>query len=223
MAVPSFPGMNPYLESPHRWLEVHAKLISEIANTLNQKISPSYHAHIAKRACKITLPTRCKITEVYIEIKAPAADTVITVIEVLSSTSKRLAEGRKEYLSIREQLLKSNAHLVEIDLLRQGESMPAKNTEFSDYQILVSRAEHRPEIKQYAFDLPQPIPQVLIPLNNSGDVEKEQIAEPLLDIKVLLDKVCADTGIEESINYDVQPQPPMSPAYFEWVRSLPKT
>ena len=222
MAVPSFPGMNPYLESPHRWLEVHPKLISEIADALNHKISPSYHAHIVERVCKITLPTRCKITEVYVEIKSPSADKVITVIEVLSPTSKRLAEGRKEYLSIREELIRSNIHLVEIDLLRQGESMPAENTEFSDYQILVSRADHRPDIKQYAFNLSQPIPQLLVPLSNKGETNQEPIAEPMLDIKTLLDKVCADTDVEKGINYDVQPQPPMSPAYFEWVRSLPK-
>lgn len=215
MAVPPFPGMNPYLESPHHWLEVHPELISEIADTLTLKLAPTYRADIAKRACKIMLPTRCEITESYVEIKEISEEKIVTVIEVLSSTSKRLAEGRKEYLSIREDLLKSDVHLVEVDLLRRGESMPAENAQFADYQILVSRAEQRPNVKQYAFHLPEPIPKVLVPL-----LSKDHDSEPILDIKELLDKVCEATGVDKNINYDVQPQPPMSSEYFDWVRSL---
>nr|WP_199313395.1 DUF4058 family protein [Leptolyngbya sp. FACHB-671] len=33
--TPSFPGMNPYLENPSLWSEVHSWLIVELAPSLN--------------------------------------------------------------------------------------------------------------------------------------------------------------------------------------------
>jgi hypothetical protein len=33
--APSFPGMNPYLENPSLWSEVHSWLIVELARALN--------------------------------------------------------------------------------------------------------------------------------------------------------------------------------------------
>lgn len=47
--------------------------------------------------------------------------------EVLSLKNKRTGEGREQYLSKRSKLLSSNAHLVEIDLLRGGEPMPMRS------------------------------------------------------------------------------------------------
>jgi hypothetical protein len=37
-----FPGMNPYLEDPQRWPEVHHLLMSLLAETLNPKKLPQY-------------------------------------------------------------------------------------------------------------------------------------------------------------------------------------
>ncbi len=44
-----FPGMNPYLESPSLWPEVHHWLIIELARALNQSITPMYRAAVEKR------------------------------------------------------------------------------------------------------------------------------------------------------------------------------
>jgi Protein of unknown function (DUF4058) len=44
-----FPGMNPYLEAPSLWPEVHHWLIIELARTLNQSITPTYRAAVEKR------------------------------------------------------------------------------------------------------------------------------------------------------------------------------
>ncbi|MEM8504918.1 MAG: DUF4058 family protein [Cyanobacteria bacterium P01_D01_bin.1] len=45
----SFPGMDPYLESPEFWPEVHSRLIVAIADTLAPSLHPKYYAAIEKR------------------------------------------------------------------------------------------------------------------------------------------------------------------------------
>jgi len=44
-----FPGMNPYLENPKMWQQVHKRLIVEIANAMNPKIRPKYRIEIEER------------------------------------------------------------------------------------------------------------------------------------------------------------------------------
>jgi hypothetical protein len=48
MASP-FPGMDPYLESPHIWPDVHHRLISEIQSVLNPSLRPNYVARVEMR------------------------------------------------------------------------------------------------------------------------------------------------------------------------------
>ena len=44
-----FPGMDPYLESPVIWPDVHHELISEIRAALNPNLRPSYVARVELR------------------------------------------------------------------------------------------------------------------------------------------------------------------------------
>lgn len=46
---PQFPGMNPYLENPELWSEVHFGLIAVMARSLNAVITPRYRAAVEKR------------------------------------------------------------------------------------------------------------------------------------------------------------------------------
>src|SRR5271154_990327 len=44
-----FPGMDPYLESPDLWPDVHHRIISEIQSTLNPRLRPAYVARVELR------------------------------------------------------------------------------------------------------------------------------------------------------------------------------
>lgn len=44
-----FPGMDPYLESPTLWPDVHHGLISEMQATLNRRLRPQYHVRVEER------------------------------------------------------------------------------------------------------------------------------------------------------------------------------
>ena len=49
-----------------------------------------------------------------------SGQSVVAVLEVLSPTNKYAGPGRSSYLAKQAEVLKSPAHLIEIDLLRQG-------------------------------------------------------------------------------------------------------
>ena len=44
-----FPGMDPYLEEPDLWPDVHARLIAEVQEELNSHIRPKYVARVEQR------------------------------------------------------------------------------------------------------------------------------------------------------------------------------
>src|SRR5438094_8071451 len=44
-----FPGMDPYLETPHLWPDVHHELISQIRAALNPVLRPHYVARVELR------------------------------------------------------------------------------------------------------------------------------------------------------------------------------
>ncbi len=49
-----FPGMDPYLEHPELWPEVHNRLIVAIADTLAPQLRPKYRVAIEKRVYHIS-------------------------------------------------------------------------------------------------------------------------------------------------------------------------
>src|SRR5262245_22334443 len=44
-----FPGMDPYLEAPHIWPDLHDALAGEIRNELNQTLPSPYYARLEMR------------------------------------------------------------------------------------------------------------------------------------------------------------------------------
>ena len=68
-----------------------------------------------------------EVSESYIDIRHLAdPKRVVTAIEVISHTNKAPgADGRDSYLKKQREVLNSNVHLVEIDLLRKGRRIAA--------------------------------------------------------------------------------------------------
>src|SRR5204863_9375446 len=66
-----------------------------------------------------------RVTEGYIAIRERGGGKVITVIEFLSPANKSGGAGQQKYLEKQEQVLHSDASLVEIDLVRTGQRVIA--------------------------------------------------------------------------------------------------
>ncbi len=239
--------MNPYLENPELWSEVHFGLIAVLARSLNSIITPKYRAAVEKRVYSdsllvgipdvsvlqrgtesakqnlatatlseplvVTVPMTEETQERYLEIREVGTGTVITVVEVLSPKNKRSGEGKIKYDTKRQNVLNSNANLVEIDLLRTGEPKPIAGGVPSDYRVLVSRATRRPEAELYPFNLRDTIPRFPLPLQPGDE-------EPVVDLHTVLDQVYQEAALDLAIAYDQQPVPPVSDDDLAWIRML---
>src|SRR5438094_5877760 len=80
----------------------------------------------------------------YIEIRDRRDRQLVTVLELLSPSNKKIGPDREQYVAKRRQLLSGTVHFVEIDLLRGGPRMPLEDLPGCDYYALVSRVEERP-------------------------------------------------------------------------------
>jgi hypothetical protein len=205
MASP-FPGMDPYLEHPSRWSEVHSRLISAIANNLENQLSDAYFISFEK----VTLPTSMEVRESYLEVRDIETGDVITAIELLSPVNKRSGEGRRTYEFKRQAILGSQTHFIEIDLLRSGLPMAMGETPGpTDYRLLVSRANDRPLAQLYGFNVEQPIPTIPVPLK-IGEQDLD------LNLKACLDEIYAQARYARRIDYQTAPVPPLRDISQAW-------
>ncbi|MBI4612707.1 MAG: DUF4058 family protein, partial [Planctomycetes bacterium] len=139
-----------------------------------------------------TEPVRVRIEEFefrepWLEIRDRRGTTVVTVVELLSPSNKaRGSNGRREYLRKQREVLESNVHLVEIDLLRAGKwalAIPeaaARDVCDFDYLVSVSRATDREEFELYPVRLEARLPRIKIPLAGK-DPDVVADLQPLID------------------------------------------
>ena len=222
-----FPGMDPYLEDPARWRDLHQRLMTHACERLQRLLRPNYAVQLEERVyvassdrhvmpdVTIIRPplrepratyTATTVAEPYVlilpddpvrepfmQIIVPHTGEVVTVIEVLSPTNKQDQRGYAHYQQKRNEVLNSTAHLVEIDLLGEGERVtpPIKNRKTGqpmDYRYVVSvnRAPQRVRYEMYPFGLSDRLPNFRIPL-------KPEHKDVTLDLQAVFDQ-CYENG-----------------------------
>jgi len=135
-------------------------------------------------------------------------------VEVLSPVNKRMRKGRDAYLTKREQILGSSTNFVEIDLLRSGKQMPIVNKGIkSQYRILVSRGQQRPQAYLYAFNLQNEIPSFPLPL-------RAEDPEPVISLRNLLTGIYDLGSYDLKIDYSQKPVPRLSEKDAVWANAL---
>jgi len=146
---------------------------------------------------------------------------IVTVIEVVSPTNKYAGSGRKSYLLKQEEVLGSDAHLVEIDLLRTGhpvlaipERIARRRAGDYDYLTCVNRAkEDREDYELYPARLRNKLPRILIPL--AGDD-----ADVRLEIQGVLNQAYDAGSYRDRIDYRKPCTPPLTPEDQAWADEL---
>lgn len=241
---PPFPGMDPYLEAPGLWPDVHNALALALRSQIQRQISPRYAAILAPYTAFETidsatvramipasgaverepqppqpqgvaiapapltgiatmeLPTRY----VRIEIRTLGDEALVTAIAILSPANKRPGlDGADAYERKRRELLRSDAHLLEIDLLRAGRR-PSLETPLppSPYFVFLSRAEQRPRVEIWPLSLRDPIPLLPAPL-------RQPDPDVPLDLGRALHEAYRDARYDLRIDYRQDPPPPPLP------------
>jgi Protein of unknown function (DUF4058) len=203
-----FPGMNPYLEHPELWHQVHNRLIVGIADAIADQVAPKYFVSIEQRIYQIIHT----IKERYLEVREVATKELITVIEVLSPINKR-SEGRSLYETKRIKILTSMTNLVEIDLLRSGKPMMVQGASPSQYRILVSRSSDLPNADLFAFDLQEEIPDFPVPLRG-------EMPEPIVRLQSILNETYRRGRLDLLVNYSIDPVPGLKEHDRLWMQEI---
>jgi len=250
---PPFPGMDPYLEEPSMWPDVHAGFIAAMREQLQERIAPGYRAIITPyvvfesleiapvRAVvpdvglferdpppsagsaavarsgtpPLTLPAAMEVPTEYarIEIRTVRDHVLVTAIELLSPANKRPgADGADAYEKKRQEMFRSTAHLLEIDLLRNGRRPQiARPLPDAPYFVLLSRVQHPPYIDIWPLRLDESIPQIAVPLRYPD-------ADTSLDLGAAIHTAYRRARYDLEIDYRADPPPPaLSPEDAAWL------
>jgi len=154
-----------------------------------------------------------------VEIREAATGLLVTAIEILSPVNKRPShEAFEDYRRKRRDLLRSSAHLMEIDLLRAGHRPPLITPlPEAPYFVFLHRDDRRPKVEIWPLRFQNPIPVLPVPL-----------LAPDPDVPLHLGR--AIQTIYDAAAYDMRldyreppPRPDLAPQDAEWVTARLKS
>jgi hypothetical protein len=164
---------------------------------------------IAQAPVRIATAMPLAVPHVTVEVRDTADRQLVTAIEVLSPTNKR-GDGYREYVAKRGRLLLSTAHLIEVDLLREGLRMPMQRPlPPAHYYVFLSRAENRPVTDVWPISMSDRLPSVPVPLL-PGD------SDVPLDLQLALATIYDLLGYDLAVDYSLPPEIPLSTAEAVW-------
>jgi hypothetical protein len=141
---------------------------------------------------------------------------LVTAIEILSPANKRRGhEAHAGYLRKRRELLRSDVHLLEIDLLRGGERPPLeKPVPPAPYYLTLSRADLRPVVQVWPIQLGDELPEAPVPLRAPDRDAAIRLGE-------IVRAVYERGAYAAQIDYRRPPPPPeLTPAEATWLEGL---
>jgi hypothetical protein len=158
--------------------------------------------------------------EPFIEILTAGPEaTVVTVIELLSPKNKyRSGQGWQEYRKKQREMLHSNAHFIEMDLLRGGNHTVAVDEETIadkdfDYLICLHRAGTGNRFELWPVRLARRLPRIRIPLT-------PEHPDLIFDLQVPFERTYDGGRFAWRIEYGIEPTPRLSPSDKQWADAL---
>ena len=154
--------------------------------------------------------------EYALEIRETETGTLVTAIEILSPINKRPgAEAFTTYLRKRREVLRTAAHLLEIDLLRGGRRPPLlDDLPEAPYFIFLSRANNRGQLEIWPLHLREPLPIVPVPLQDSDPDVPLDVGKAL---QAIYDRAAYDLRLDYT---QPPPDPALSADDTQWVITL---
>jgi hypothetical protein len=169
----------------------------------------------------VVVPEPIKLRRV--EVRGTENGELVTAIEILSPYNKRHGKGLDDYRAKRQEILFSDVHLVEIDLLRGGERPGSEVNDpplDTDYLLIVNRfhGSGAPRVSEmWPLALNERLPVLPIPLLRPDP-------DAPLDLNITLAAIYQRSGYDWRIDYGAPvPPPELRPAMAEWLKqNLPQ-
>ncbi len=178
-------------------------------------LAPSAVAVIDPPLAQSQIPLEVEVRLVNVEVRQTGTNKLVTAIEILSPVNKRSGPQREKYLRKRQELFRSDVHVMEIDLLRGGKRSPLEvSPPASPYYVTLGRANNRPQIDVWPIQLTDRLPRLPIPLMRPDP-------DVVLDLGVVVHEVYERGAYAKRIHY-AQPVPPpeLTPEQQAWVTQL---
>ncbi|NLY01064.1 MAG: DUF4058 family protein [Rhodopirellula sp.] len=123
----------------------------------------------------------------------------------------RFARDMMRTLRKRRELLRSGAHVIEIDLLRGGHRPPLERpVPSAPYYVTLSRVSRRPYVDVWPVQLQERLPTIPVPL-------LEPDPDAPLDLAAVVAAVYERGAYARLIDYRQSPPPPLSDAEAAWL------
>jgi hypothetical protein len=157
--------------------------------------------------------------ETYLHVIEVKTRRLVTAIELLSPWNKRAGEGSRLYTRKQVEVLETDTHLVEIDLLRGGRhtvAVPEGLLEAYrpyDYVTCVSRAADRSIYECYTSTVREELPRIALPLLPPDP-------DVTLNLRAALDQTYESGCYALDLNYQEEPSPPLSADDAAWADAL---
>lgn len=174
--------------------------------------APAYQSAPGVTAATLELPSPMleQTPVMSVEIRDVAQRRLVTIIEILSPVNKR-GSGAQEYLDRRIELLQTDTHLLEIDLLTVGYRIPmAGAVPPAPYYVYLSRYERRPRTQIWAIHLQDALPRVPVPLLHPDP-------DAVLDMQAAVEACFALVGYERLLDYRSGPPGALTAEDLAWV------
>jgi hypothetical protein len=210
--------MDPYLEEAKHWLTFQPLLVHTLYQMLLPGLLDRYRARVGERQyCSeqalFTSIIREEHKESFIELRQRSDGRLITLIEVISPANKVTAEGRRVYLDRRTEVKKMSAHLVEIDLVLQGQPLLEYAKEATppwDYAAVVTRWTHPDRCEIYSATLPKRLPRFRVPLASDD-------RDTVLDLQAAVIRAYEQGDFRKGIDYARDPATNLSDENRRWL------
>ncbi|MHB1558691.1 MAG: DUF4058 family protein [Isosphaeraceae bacterium] len=186
---------------------------ADLGETTREPVAsgPSAAIGMIEAPAHVWLPAVDIGSESFIEIRDRRSRELVGVVELLNPANKRPGPDRAQYLAKRGKILKGQARLVEIDLLRAGEPTPWERPACT-YSVAVSRSDDGPRAGFWPIGLRDPLPVIPIPL-------RPPHPDARLDLQALLHQIYDAAGYAYYL-YEGAPSPALAPEDAEWARGL---
>lgn len=221
-----FPGMDPYLEAPDIWPDLHCALSCQISAALNAALPALFCARVNVVAVEET-PNSEPLRHPFVEVRETGRQhRLATLIEFVSPSNNRRGPDRLAFLHRQREILNSDSSLVVINLLRAGKSFlsdpdlggSVRFVPAPDYLIIVNRAWRRcddgSDYQCFPVRIREPLPCVPIPL-------REGLDETLLDLQIAFQRAYGGGPYRRgAIDYGLPPDPPLPGETAAWAEQL---
>jgi Protein of unknown function (DUF4058) len=244
-----FPGMNPYLESPSLWSEVHSWIIVELARTLNVGLLPKYRAAVEKRVYEesilVGIPDVSIVRQAAMVQPPRQSTATLTLSDPILVELPQLELTIERYLEVRDVASGEVVTVVEVLSPSNKRSGEGRDQYLAKRKKLLSSSVHLVEIDLLRGGEPMPMRS---PVTSDYRVlvsrlEQRSIAElyafnlrdqlpcfllplrnddpePIVDLNIVMDVVVQSAGLEFAIDYDQAIVPTLKADDLAWVRQL---